>query len=73
MVELVRLYSNPAAGLETLPKLLVRATSVSRSNDRRAARQPQVRLDSHKVKALTQRYRAGASVKELAERFASIA
>jgi hypothetical protein len=68
-VELVRLYSNPKAGLESLPKLLTRATSVRRRGHKAAARQVQVRLDPQQASALATAYRAGEKTKELAERF----
>jgi DNA-binding transcriptional regulator LsrR (DeoR family) len=68
-VELVHLYSNPPAGLETLPKLLVRATSTLRRRERATARQVQVRLDPHQANELATAYRAGKATKELAERF----
>jgi DNA-binding transcriptional regulator LsrR (DeoR family) len=65
----VRLYSNPRDGLETLPKLLVKAISTPRALERRAARQTQVRLDSHQANELAMAYRAGGATTELAERF----
>jgi DNA-binding CsgD family transcriptional regulator len=65
----VHLYSNPPAGLETLPKLLVRAISTPRPRERQAARQAQVRLDTHRANELAMAYRAGKAMKELAERF----
>lgn len=68
-MELVQLYSNPKAGLEVLPKLLVRATSTRRSPSRPAVRQAQVRLDPHQANALAAAYRAGHATKELATRF----
>ena len=68
-MEVVRLYSNPGAGLETLPKLLVKATSARRPGERPAPRQAQVRLDVHQANELAMAYRAGKATKELAERF----
>ena len=68
-MELVRLYSNPKAELETLPKLLVKATSSPRPHERTTSRQAQVRLDPHEAKALAMSYRAGNLTKELAARF----
>jgi hypothetical protein len=68
-VELVHLYSNPKAGLESLPKLLARATSTSRQRDRFAARQVQIRLNAHQANELAVAYTAGKATKELAERF----
>jgi DNA invertase Pin-like site-specific DNA recombinase len=69
IVEVMRLYSNPGAELEALPKLLVRATSARRPNGRPASRQAQVRLDSHQIGALATAYRAGETTNELAARF----
>jgi lambda repressor-like predicted transcriptional regulator len=69
MVELVRLYSNPEAGLETLPKLLVKATSSPRPHERPASRQTQVRLDSRQTDALATAYEEGKTIKELAAHF----
>jgi hypothetical protein len=69
LVELVRLYSNPKAGLETLPKLLVRATSAHRPHERPKSRQAQVRLESQQVGALASAYSAGNATNELAARF----
>jgi hypothetical protein len=65
----VRLYSNPKAGLESLPKLLVRATSTVRSRQRLPYRQSQVRLGPQQANALAVAYRAGKATKELAEWF----
>jgi DNA-binding MarR family transcriptional regulator len=69
MVELVHLYSNPGAGLETLQQLLVRATSARRTHERPVSRQTQVRLNSHQAKALAAAYRDGQTMKELAQRY----
>lgn len=68
-VELVRLYSNPKAGLEALPKLLGRARSTARTYERTAARQVQVRLDAQQANDLAIAYRSGKATKELAGRF----
>lgn len=65
----MRLYSNPRDGLKTLPKLLVKAASAPRPQERPVARQTQVRLDPHQAGALAQAYIAGEATKELAERF----
>ena len=69
MVELVRLYSNPQAGLETLPKLLVKATSSHRPRERPASGQAQVRLDHYQANALAAAYRDGKTINELADRY----
>jgi len=68
MVEFLRHYSNPKAGLEGLPKLLVRATTTPRTRDQPTARQAQVRLDAHQANKLAMAYRAGQATTELAER-----
>ena len=68
-MELVRLYSNPKAGLETFPKLLARATSTPRPRERPAARRSQVRLDPHQASILATAYRTGEGTKKLAARF----
>jgi lambda repressor-like predicted transcriptional regulator len=65
----VRLYSNPPAAVETLPKLLVRAISAPRRHTRPMSRQAQVRLNSVQAKELTAAYRAGMTIKELAQRY----
>jgi DNA-binding MarR family transcriptional regulator len=69
MVELVHLYSNPKAELETLPKLLVRATSTPRPHERSVSRQTQVRLDPHQATVIAAAYRDGQTMKELAQRY----
>jgi DNA-directed RNA polymerase specialized sigma24 family protein len=69
MVELVRHYSNPKAGLESLPKLLARATSARRPYEHTAARQIQVRLDAQEAYELGMAYTSGKPMTELAERF----
>ena len=70
-VELVRLYSNHRAELETLLVPLVKATSAPRPRERRPApRQTQVRLNPDHVKTLTAAYSEGKTIKELATRFA---
>jgi hypothetical protein len=66
-VELVRLYSNPEAGLRVL-KLLVRATSSPRTRERPTSRQAQVRLDHYQANALAAAYRDGKTINELADR-----
>jgi lambda repressor-like predicted transcriptional regulator len=65
----VRLYSNPGAGLETLPKLLVKATTSPRPRERITSRQAQVRLESHQVSALATAYSVGNAANVLAARF----
>jgi transposase-like protein len=69
MVEVMRLYSNPKAGPETLPKLLARAASAHRPNERPVGRQAQVRLKAHQASALATAYQSGKATKELAERY----
>jgi hypothetical protein len=69
LVELVHLYSNPKAGLESLASLHVRATSARRPHESPAARQAQVRLDPQRAKSLAAAYRAGEAINELAARF----
>ena len=69
LVELVRLYSNPKAVLETLPKLLVKATSSPRPHERPASWQAQVRLDHYQANALAAAYRDGKTVNELADSY----
>jgi DNA-binding MarR family transcriptional regulator len=69
LVELVRLYSNPKAGLEALPKLLVKATSSPRPHNHPSSWQTQVRLDPHQAKELASAYCAGNATSELAARF----
>jgi DNA-binding transcriptional regulator LsrR (DeoR family) len=68
-VELVHAYSNPKAGLETLPKLLVKATSSPRPHERTTFRQSQVRLEPLQVGALASAYAEGKGIKELAQRY----
>jgi hypothetical protein len=68
-VELVHAYSNPHSGLKTLPKLLVKATSSLRSQERPASWQTQVRLDPHQAQELAAAYRDGNATKDLAVRF----
>jgi lambda repressor-like predicted transcriptional regulator len=69
MVELVRLYSNPEAGLKRLLKLLVKATSSPRTRERPTSRQAQVRLDHYQANALAAAYRDGKTINELADRY----
>jgi len=69
MVELVHAYSNPKAGLEILPKLLVKATSTRRPPERPTSRQAQVRLDPYEANAVAAAYRNGETIKELAGRY----
>ena len=69
LVELVRLYSNPKAVLETLPKLLVKATSSPRPHERPASWQAQVRLDHYQANALAAAYRDGKTINELADSY----
>ena len=68
-MELVRLYSNPEAGLKRLLKLLVKATSSPRTRERPTSRQAQVRLDHYQANALAAAYRDGKTINELAERY----
>jgi hypothetical protein len=65
----VRLYSNPKAELEALPKLLGRARSTARTYERTAARQVQVRLDAQQANDLAIAYRSGKATKELSGQF----
>jgi predicted DNA-binding protein (UPF0251 family) len=66
----VRLYSNPKAGLETVPKMLVEAKSSPRHRrEPPASRQSQIRLDPHEANALAAAYRDGMTIKELAQRY----
>jgi DNA-directed RNA polymerase specialized sigma24 family protein len=65
----MRLYSNRKAGLETLPKLLVRATSARRPREWSAPRHTQVRLNPDQAKELAAAYRAGRTIRELAQRY----
>jgi hypothetical protein len=67
--ELARLYSNPKAGLETLPKLLVKATSARRPLGRPTPRQAQVRLDPLQADALAATYKEGGTIKQLAGKY----
>jgi transposase-like protein len=69
IVELVHAYSNPKAGLEILPKLLVKATSTRRPPERPTSRQAQVRLDPYEANAVAAAYRNGETIKELAGRY----
>jgi lambda repressor-like predicted transcriptional regulator len=69
MVELVRLYSNREAWLETVQLLLARATSARRPNGRAVSRQNQIRLDPHQAAALAAGYRDGMTIKELAQQY----
>jgi DNA-binding transcriptional regulator LsrR (DeoR family) len=69
MVELVHAYSNPKAGLESLPKLLVKAASTPRPHERPTTWQTQVRLDPNQAKELAAAYSAGNAANELAARF----
>jgi hypothetical protein len=66
LVELVRLYSNPRARLETLPQLLVKAASSTRPRKRPHSRQSQVRLDPQQANALAATYKEGGTIKQLA-------
>ena len=68
-MELVHLYSNPKVGTQTLPKLLVKATSSRRPQERPSSWQTQVRLDPHRAKELALAYSAGSATNELAARF----
>src|SRR5215217_81588 len=68
-VELVRLYSNPEAGLKRLLKLLVRATSSRRTREQPTSRQAHVRLDHYQANALAAAYRDGKTINELADRY----
>jgi hypothetical protein len=65
IVELVHAYSNPKAGLEILPKLLVKATSTRRPPERPTSRQAQVRLDPYEANAVAAAYRNGETIKGL--------
>ena len=65
----MHLYSNLKAGLEMLPKLLVRATSSHRRHECPASWQTQVRLDPHRAKELAAADSAGNATNELAARF----
>jgi DNA-directed RNA polymerase specialized sigma24 family protein len=67
--EVVRLYSNPEARLETLQKSLASAISKLRPGEQPVTRQTQIRLAPHEVKALAAAYRDGKTIKELAQRF----
>jgi lambda repressor-like predicted transcriptional regulator len=68
-VELVHLYSNRKAGLETLLNLLVKATSSRRAQRRPVSIQTQIRLNHHQADALAAAYTDGKSIKELAQRY----
>ena len=65
----MRLYSNRKAWLETMPQLLVRATAARRPIGRPVSIQTQVRLNPDQAKELATAYRAGRTIKELAQRF----
>ena len=69
MVELVHLYSNQHSLAKQLQRLHATATSIQRLHQQPVARQRQVRLNAQQIKALVKEYRAGASAKELAQRF----
>ena len=69
MVEVMHLYSNPKAGLESLQKLLVRAKSARRPHERPVPWQTQVRLDSQRAQELAAAYSTGSATNELAARF----
>jgi lambda repressor-like predicted transcriptional regulator len=68
-VELVRLYSNPKARLETLQHLLHKAMSAPRLHGRPVTRQNQIRLKARDANALGAAYRDGQTVKELAQQY----
>ena len=68
-MEVVRLYSNPDAGLKRLLKLLIKATSSPRTRERPTSRQAQVRLDHYRADALAASYRDGKTINELADRY----
>jgi predicted DNA-binding protein (UPF0251 family) len=65
----LRLYSNPEARLETLQRLLLKATSTGRHREQPVTRQTQIRLAPHEVTALAAVYRDGKTIKELAQRY----
>lgn len=69
LVELVHLYSNREAWLETLRQLLIKATSARRPHGQPVSRQTQIRLNPHQATALAAAYRDGLTMKELAQRF----
>lgn len=60
---------DPRAALETLPHLLVKATSAPRPRERPAPRQAQVRLEPDQINALAVAYREGKAIKDLARNF----
>jgi predicted DNA binding protein len=60
---------NPQAGVEALPKLLVKASSASRPRERQNSRQTQVRLGPREVEALKVAYSEGMRIAELAKMF----
>jgi lambda repressor-like predicted transcriptional regulator len=65
----VRLYSNRKAWLETLLQLLVKATSARRPSGRPVTIQAQIRLNPDQAMELAAAYRAGKTMKELAQRY----
>jgi predicted DNA-binding protein (UPF0251 family) len=68
-VEVVHLYSNPKVRPEALLHLLVKATSALRPSGHPISIQTQVRLSPDRAKELTTAYRAGKTIKELAQRY----
>ena len=65
----MHLYSNPRVEVNGLSRLLVRATSTPRPQDRPTARQVQVRLDERQASELAMFYMAGAEKTELAKQY----
>jgi DNA-directed RNA polymerase specialized sigma24 family protein len=69
IVEVVRLYSNPEARLETLQSSLANAISKLRPGEQPATRQTQTRLAPHQVTAMAAAYHDGKTIKELAQQY----
>jgi predicted DNA-binding protein (UPF0251 family) len=68
-VEVVRLYSNPEARLQTLQDSLANAISKLRPCEQPVTRQTQIRLAPPEVTALAAAYRDGRTIKLLAHRY----
>jgi hypothetical protein len=68
-VELVRLYSNPKAGLGAFPYLLGKATSARQSHTRPVSIQTQIHLNPDQATSLAAEYSDGKMIKELAQRY----
>ena len=69
LVELVRLYSNPAREAAHLRRARSAASTHRPAGGRKQPRQHQRRLTMTEITELMKEYQQGASVKELAQRF----